>query len=447
MREHISLIHAAGAVDGSGTVLVPCSALISASDDLFPAVNLLAIGDREAVQAHPASAALPSRRIIEAPDSILIPGLVNAHTHLDLTHIGPRPFEIGRSFVDWVDMIRAERTSQTESIRASVSEGARRSLAGGVVAVGDIAGVFGIDAFRALASTHLIGLSGIELFGVGKRQVQVLGMLDGLADEADIIAERSAGLGWTWQPHAPYSVGPRLYRECARRCSDRDIPMMTHLAETPEERQFVASGDGLQRELLERLGAWDSTCGESIGKGASPVSHLRDVLDQTRTIAAHVNCASDADIETLAATRTTVAYCPRASEYFRQHDAFGPHRYRDMLEAGINVALGTDSIVNLPADQAERISTLDDARLLVGRDGLDPTIALGMATWRGGLALGLDREGFSLAPRRLPRRLYGLSLVKIGAEDLSGVPESIAAMLMASEHIPTLVRPSESTHE
>ncbi|XHC27268.1 hypothetical protein ABWH91_06785 [Phycisphaerales bacterium ac7] len=75
--------------------------------------------------------------------------------------------------------------------------------------------------------------------------------------------------------------------------------------------------------------------------------------------------------------------------------------------------MGTDSIVNLPEEDSDRLSTLDDARLLVRRDGLPPGVALAMATWRGADALGLDPDCYSLAPSRLPRRLAGLGLVDV----------------------------------
>lgn len=430
------MIDLAGAADGRGLNRPGCSVLLSVDPEQWPAVNLLAIGPRSEVKSHPA-ATQPGVRRVDATDSVAIPGLVNVHTHLDLTHIGPQPFEPGQSFVDWVDMIRAGRVTEAEAITASVRDGAARSLAGGVVAVGDIAGVFGLASLKALVGTRLSGLSGIELFGIGNRQDKVLDMLDRLAVEADDLTRASKGLGWTWQPHAPYSVGPRLYEKCARWCSELGMPMMTHLSETPEECRFIASGDGLQRDMLERLGAWDETCAEPLGRGESPVGYLRRVLSDATTIAAHVNHASDADLDVLASTRTTVAYCPRASAYFRQHEAFGPHRYRDMLDRGINVALGTDSVVNLPVEQSDRLSTLDDARLIVRRDGIDSELALGMATWRGAAALGLNPDAFSFGAGHADRWLQGVALVKIGP-DRSGFP---ADWVMSSERPAELVRP------
>ncbi len=83
---------------------------------------------------------------------------------------------------------------------------------------------------------------------------------------------------------------------------------------------------------------------------------------------------------------------------FRSPAAFGPHRYRQMQEAGITVALGTDSIINL--DRADRLSPFDDARLLVSRDHLTPIAALGMLTVAGARALGLPPSSVTFTPGR-----------------------------------------------
>lgn len=436
MSRQVQILDLAGAADGRDVDRPGCSMLIALDPAKWPAVELLAIGSREEVEAHPEAGRSDTQRI-DAQDKVAIPGLVNAHTHLDLTHIGPMPFERGQSFVDWVDMIRSGRVSTPEAIAHSVRDGAARSLSGGVVAVGDIAGVFGLEALRALAGTRLSGLSAIELFGIGNRQDLVLGMLDRLASEAEGITAASGQVAWTWQPHAPYSVGPRLYERCAQWCTELGLPMMTHLSETPEELRFISSGDGLQRDMLVRLGAWDETCAESIGRGQTPVAYLEPVLSMTHTVAAHVNHATDEDLGALAATATTVAYCPRASAYFRQHEAFGPHRYQEMLRQEINVALGTDSVVNLPPDQSDRLSTLDDARLLVDRDGVQAALALGMATWRGAMALGLDPAEFGFTDGRAGRMLKGLALVRVGT-DRRGLPSD---WVMASEHPAQLARP------
>jgi cytosine/adenosine deaminase-related metal-dependent hydrolase len=434
----IQILRLAGAADGFDTRLGQCCAVLEIPPLGFPAVTLLAIGSEAEVRSHPAASS-PDAIEVDASHAVAIPGLVNAHTHLDLTHIGTQPYLPEHSFIDWVDMIRSRRETSPEAIRDSVQAGIEKSLRGGVVAVGDIAGVFGLEPLRVLVESPLSGMVGIELFGIGSRQQTILGRMGEIASAASELAGDSPRVNWTWQPHAPYSVGPSIYQRCARECGDRGVPMMTHLAETEQEAEFVAHGTGPQVDLLRRLGAWDDTCTDSVGLRQSPVEYLSPILAESRSIVAHVNQASDADIEALARAGSTVAYCPRASAYFRQTEAFGAHRYRDMLDAGVNVALGTDSIVNLPDTESERLSTLDDARLLVRRDGLSPRAALAMATWRGAEALGMAPEAFSLAPVGLPRRLAGFGLVPVSERDSDRSP---ASRVMASERPPALVRPT-----
>jgi cytosine/adenosine deaminase-related metal-dependent hydrolase len=170
--------------------------------------------------------------------------------------------------------------------------------------------------------------------------------------------------------------------------------MATHLAETREELEFVASAAGPLAEMIKRIGAWDDSI---TANGKHPVDHLADVLRETPCNAAHLNYVDDAHLQQLASWPITVTYCPRASAYFgHPHNGGAPHRYRDMLELGINVALGTDSVLCL--DTPDRLSVLDEMRMLHRRDGVDPITLLRMATINGAVALGFDPTLVSLAP-------------------------------------------------
>src|SRR5581483_11139217 len=144
---------------------------------------------------------------------------------------------------------------------------------------------------------------------------------------------------------------------------------------------FLTSAEGPLRTLLESIGLWDAAAARDFGHGRTPIEHARTNALTRVALVAHVNDASDRDLDILAESGASVAYCPRASAYFGAERHFGPHRYRDMLTRGINVALGTDSIVNLPPDAAHRgISIWDEMRFLHARDGTAPATLLGMAT-------------------------------------------------------------------
>ncbi len=389
----ITRYEALAAVDAAGFEVAPASLLVERLEGR--GIRLLAAGTPEQTRGHPAWG---HARVVSLPRSVLIPGLVNAHTHLDLTHIGPRPFEASGGLVGWVGMIGQQRHVASDAIAASVRRGIELSLAGGTVAVGDIAGAPlgrpSLAPFRALAESRLAGVSFLEFFGIGNRLAASMeglgGVLDSFPSEGDRVR---LGL----QPHAPNTIDLALYRYAAEEAVRRGLPLCTHLAETPEEREFVARGTGPQRVMLERLGIWDESILEHVGKGLHPVEHLAGVLGAAPFLVAHVNDCDDAAIRTLARTGTSVAYCPRASAYFGAERHFGPHRYREMLSAGINVALGTDSIVNLPAGAAGSagMSILDEMRFLHRRDGTDARLLLAMGTVNGARALGLEAGAFT----------------------------------------------------
>lgn len=398
-RPDLYLILADAIADARGPLAAPAALLVESQPF---ATTVLAVGRPSDVAAHPAA---PMAQPLPRPGCVLIPGLVNAHTHLDLTHIGPRPHDPDGGFHPWIDLIRAHRHADDAAIAAAVHQGIALLRAGGVVAVGDIAGAPkatpNLTPFRTLRDSGLLGVSYLEFFGIGRswpsQPERLAPVIQRALDESAPAARVRFGL----QPHAPTTVDIRLYQWAVGECRGRGLPLSTHLAETPEEHRFVAAADGPQREFLERLGLWDGSILEHLGRGRTPVAHLAPILAQFPTLVAHVNDADDAAIETLAHTGASVAYCPRASAYFAAHRHFGPHRYRDMLGAGVNVCLGTDSIVNIPPEAASRLSTLDEMRFLHQRDAADPAMLLAMATTNGARALGLDPALFLFQPGSL----------------------------------------------
>jgi len=331
----------------------------------------------------------------ELPGRVLAPGLVNAHAHLDLTEVGPRPYE--GDFVAWLRAVTAARPKRDTALAKAVDRGAGLSAAAGVMTVGDIAA--SPAATAALERSSLRGVSYVEQFGIG---IDFLSAEQEVHDQLARWAETEEAGGVTigLQPHAPYSAGPAVY-ELAADANVRDgRPISTHLAESAEELQFVAEGDGPFRDLLEELGKWRPAYRGLYSEGLHPVNWLMrsDALAEPpekrpHWLCAHCNYVGDRQIERLAAFGASVAYCPRASDYFGHRD----HRYRDMLDAGVNVCLGTDSIVCHGT-----LSILDEMRHLHRRDGTDPTLLLAMATVNGMRALELEPADATFAPGARP---------------------------------------------
>jgi len=439
------LLAAGGIADGTGRDEAPASLLIEisplqAAQDALPegcrraVARVLAAGPPGEVACHPRAAAAIQGDFSE---SVLIPGLVNAHAHLDLTHVGPMALDPDRGFSGWIDGVRRARATVTAAIAESVRRGVHLMLAGGVVAVGDIAGAPGgvpsLEPGRVLRGSALGGVSFLEYFGIGHGEDRGIEAVERALEAATQSGGAGARLGL--QPHAPNTVSPRGYEWACDRARDLGVPLATHLAETIEEREFVATGRGPQRELLESLGLWNDRASEAVGYGHSPVRHLRSVLERSRFVLAHLNDASDEDLSILAGTGQSVAYCPRASEYFGNPTRLGPHRYREMLARGINVTLGTDSIINLPRGTggpgSEWISVLDEMQRLHERDGTEPATLLRMGTINGARALGLNESGFVFDEGAALAGLVAVDLRQAG-----GAPWSAASALLRRGSFP-----------
>lgn len=465
MNPPTTLFYARGAADDRGVMPGPVAALVRWGPR-WPGAMLLAIGSPSEVEKRPEAV---SCERVNLGDQLLLPALVNAHTHLDLTIEDEAPFPDGRgsdrrgecaapgrppdsgntlrcvpggsrspaSFALWLSQVREARGRTDDEIRRNVEQGAARSLAGGVAAVGDIAGAWSAVPLATLRESPLVGVSFLECFGLGDRADDSIRRLDRIlseqhgvftgeqpspvrtpsptgrgsgrgAEQRSVKFTRRAhgsesrategGVRLGIQPHAPYSAGRRLYDHVCKLSRRFGISLSTHLAESHAERECIVSARGPIRDFLDSLGLWTVDAKREFRQATGAVLHLAGPLSQARWLAVHVNDCSDEAIEMLARTGTVVVYCPRASNAFSHENDFGPHRYRDMLAQGIPVALGTDSILTLPEHESDRLSTFDDMRFLWSRDRRDPISLLRMATTAGAAALGIDANLFRLTP-------------------------------------------------
>lgn len=367
-----TIIHAAALRDAVGTRFSPGSILIQDG-------RIAAVGEPSDIPTD----LVGEIEVIDRSGDLLLPQMVNAHTHLELTDIGAQPYDPAGGFVGWVEMLRQSMPVSEQAFAISTMRGVIAAKQAGVQAVGDIThnsvDVLHLDADKA--NLQLAGQRYIELFGLGPPHDKPA--LQSIAQKAHAL-----------QPHAPYSAGPAIYDAAAR--SGR--PITTHLAETQGEAAFVASLTGPHLDYLQSIGKWDDPFAKHYGKGQSPVQWMRPYLELAASdggwLVAHCNYVSDGDIAILADTNTFVAYCPIASEYFGHKD----HRYRDMLAAGINVCLGTDSIVGTDPNDPQPLGLLSAMRRLYQRDQADPEALLAMATIHGAKALRLDEKLATLQP-------------------------------------------------
>lgn len=314
-------------------------------------------------------------------DAVVLPGLVNAHTHLELSdcHCGPPP--VG-GFAAWlVGMLRRTRIPPEEMERAvirAIGIGVQQSLRFGVTTVGDI-------SRQCHLTRTLLRESALRVVSFG--EVQAMAQRRGLLEERLAIAadESPAAerlkIGIT--PHAPYSVESDGYRRCLETARAHGLPLATHLAETKDEAVFLASHSGPLRELWDQWLTWDDYVPKFTG---GPIRFARELgLLDYPTLLAHVNYCDDEELSILAAGKASMVYCPRTHQFF----GHPPHRWREMLDRGINVAVGTDSCASSPD-----LNLVDDLRLLYRLNPETPILPLWeMATVRAGRAIGLGDAG------------------------------------------------------
>jgi len=319
---------------------------------------------------------------IDYGHAVICPGFVNAHTHLELTSLkGQVP--PSTDFTAWlmrlVELIRTELSSKKQ-LQASAQSGVEQSFAAGVTCVGDITRA--PDWIRPiLAQSNICGISFGEIIATGKLRDQYHDKL--LASISPFVQASRLQPGIS--PHAPYTVEPKALRACAEKSTALNLPLCVHLAETLAESQFTHHRTGPLQQYLADLGVWDDEV-ETLSLPPIDLAQATGLLNE-RTVIAHANYVSDADIKILTTSKASVAYCPRT------HEAFGhqPHRYKDMLKAGVNVAIGTDSLASNPS-----LSVLEELKLLRQRDDINPQTLMELGTINGAKALGLANQVGSL---------------------------------------------------
>ncbi|HEX5245033.1 MAG TPA: amidohydrolase family protein, partial [Tepidisphaeraceae bacterium] len=272
---------------------------------------------------------------------------------------------------------------EAESIAAATRTGIEQCLRFGVTTVGDISRFCSISR-AVLRESPLRAVSFGEVLAMGQRRELLDERLARAVDRS--LETELLRIGIT--PHAPYSIESHGYQRCLAIARSMDLPLTTHLAETPDETPFLSDHSGPFRELWERIGGWDSQVDRFRG---GPIRYAAELgLLDYPTLLAHVNYCDDDELAILAHGKASVACCPRTHAYF----GHPPHRWREMLAAGINVTVGTDSCASSPD-----LNLVDDLRLLheIAPD-VAPENLWEMATIRAARSLGLQNQIGSIAP-------------------------------------------------
>lgn len=312
-------------------------------------------------------------------DGLLMPGLINAHTHLELSNFSPPGDKL--TFVDWVIHLRQQMQRQASGLKTTIQNGVRRgiseSLRFGITCVGDIA-QHPRWVRPLLANGPIRSVSFGECLGLGSRQTRFDDLLVQALDPTNASDRMVIGVS----PHAPYTVDERGYQKVA---ALKGYPVCTHLAELKDESAFVRNHSGPLRDLYDRLG---------IDLETVPNRALESVIEWVLRhggsgwLLAHVNYCSDTDIDCIKRAEASVVWCPRTHDYF----GHPPHGWRQMMDAGICVAVGTDSLLSSPD-----LNVVEDLRLIYRQNPqIDPKVLWSCVTVQADRAL---RWGDYVQPR------------------------------------------------
>ncbi|MDA1278221.1 MAG: amidohydrolase family protein [Verrucomicrobia bacterium] len=316
--------------------------------------------------------------ICDLGEMILMPGLINAHCHLDYTEMAgkiPRP----ASFPDWIKALLALKSHWTYTDYArSWLTGSRMLLNSGVTTVADIEAVPELlpDVW---SSTPLRVFSFLEMTGIRSGRPPAAILQEAL-DHIEILPKGNCAGGLS--PHAPYSTTPELLQVTAKAAAERNIRITAHVSESREEYEMFSECRGSLFDWL-RSQRNMSDCGHG-----SPIQHLeRHGLFRENLLAVHVNYLGAGDAERLSSNGVSVAHCPRSHAYFR-HDTFP---LRKLTDCGVNICLGTDSLVSVVPTRRKppQLSLIAEMQTLSSANNSPPSEAIvRMATQNGARALG-----------------------------------------------------------
>jgi len=318
------------------------------------------------------------------PGAALLPGLVNAHTHLELTGFGAARDE--PDFPSWIRTLRAQKAKRTpQEFREAARRGVRDCWAAGVTTVADT-GDTGAVA-HALAELGGRGVVYQEVFGPHPDQCDesMRGLREAIAALRPLATQHGLRLGVS--PHAPYTVSGRLYREAAKWAREEGLPLGLHLAESADESALLRDATGGFGEVWAHR---DIPAPESLG--LSPVAWVdRHMMLGPDTLCIHAVRVSDADIAMMVERRVTVAHCPLSN---RAH-GHGAAPLAALLKAGLEVGVGTDSVLSVGT-----LDLLAEARAARSLASLTAAEALRLITIDAAVAIGFGGQVGALAPGR-----------------------------------------------
>lgn len=362
------------------TSLIKAKYIISGAGNILTGHEILVEGAKitaiEPVGKHPADT------VYDLGSAVLMPGFINAHTHIELTDLG-RPVTRRQDLTLWLDEVRELRDGLDDNdLVKSSQKGVEASIEYGTTTIVDHANSG--NSYIPLRESGMRVFLLFEMVGFPEHLYEAKAKL---LDERSAMVEESEFLTWGVAPHSAYGVSERLLKKC-RDMVNGDRLVSVHASEHEGEVELFETGKGPFVDFLTRLGSdlskWDAP-------GMTPVAYLEKLgLVTDRTLMVHSNYLRDGDFDIIKKTGASAVYCPRSHFYFYHRY----HPFKKLLSEGIRVIFGTDSMVsNWSLDMLEELKFVYQTY-----DGVTPAQLVRMATADAAEALGLAGKVGKLAP-------------------------------------------------
>jgi len=327
--------------------------------------------------------ALSGAKVTDLPGCVIVPGLVNAHTHLELTHFPAWKVRkdldyLPKTYVEWIrQVMKIRRALAPGEVELSVREGLRLCIESGTTAVGEIlsdfslAPLYGASPLTVRLFLEVIGHDPVACDALLERVEASLGTLDG---------RMLPGVS----PHAPHTVSGHLFKGVQELCQRLAVPKAVHLSESVEEVAFMFDSSGPIAEVIYPMARWEGYLPAPMGATSASYLDGLGVLDAS-TLAVHAVHVTPADVALLKQRGVSVVLCPRSND--RLNVGCAPHHL--LKSAGLPLALGTDSLAS-----NDSLSLWDEMRYLreSAPDAFSAEELLAMATQGGARALGIEAQ-------------------------------------------------------
>jgi len=335
------------------------------------------------------AASLPDEPVEDLGHAVILPGLVNVHTHLDYTIM--RNMVENQPFFPWIRRLtELGGRLDYEDWLASARLGALQLIRSGVTCIGD--STFSGAVVEAAKEAGLCGTIYLETFGSdpsAEYEQQVEALAERVHELNSNAGDRvSVGVS----PHSVYTSSEKLLRLVIDLVTDEGLPVALHVAETQEEIAFIKNAEGLIADYYKTFNF------DLKARGKTPVEYLHELgLPSSKTVAAHCVHVTEADLDILAEEQVRVAHCPKSNAKL----GVGTAPLTEIVQRGIITGIGTDSAAsddNLDMFEEMRFAVLAQRAVKENVEAMNAQRVLELATMGGAAVLGLDLEIGSLEP-------------------------------------------------